>query len=119
MEADSTSSCFEVRWLIMAWPLLLQPLCLLFGDGSDGTVLGRYAAVHLHTSFAESAKRGEGLEVSGLHESEVVGSDAEDVVHEEPAVFADELVHRGRLAGTVLAVNLLGLILSVLIINGC
>ena len=73
-------------------------------------MLGRDTAVHLHTTFAKTADRLESLEIRGLHEAEVVGTDAEDVVHENPTVFADDFIHRRSLARTTLAVNLLWLI---------
>ena len=63
-----------------------------------------------HGSLAKMAKVMEFLEVCSLHESEVVGLDAEDVVHQQPLVFSYKLEHRGSLARAPLGVNLLGLI---------
>ena len=93
------------------FPIFFQAFGFGLGDGGDSAMLLLGEVGTTGGTVAEMAEWAEGLEVGGLHESEVVGIDAEDVVHEEPFVLPDELVHRGGFAGSVLGVNLLRLVL--------
>ena len=69
-------------------PIGFQPLSFFFGDGGHGAMLLLGEVGAGGGSVAEVAERAEGLEVGGLHEAEVVGPYAEDVVHQQPAVLA-------------------------------
>ena len=70
-------------------------------------MLGRGEVGGLHRAFVEAPDRGPGLEVGRLHEAEIVGVDAENVVHRHPLVLADALPGVRGLAGAPLPVDLL------------
>ena len=98
------------RLLLPCVPILFQTLGLGLGDVDDTAVLRRREVLNLHLSLAEAAQGREGLEVAGLDEAEVVGPDAEHVVHHYPLVLTDALPYVGCLAGAVLGVNLLDMV---------
>ena len=62
-------------------------------------------------TITKVAEWAEGFEIGGFHKTKVVWSDAKDVVHENPFVLSDNLVHRWSLASAFLIVYLLWLIL--------
>ena len=97
-------------FLLLFVPILLQTLGLCLGDMDDRAMLGRYEVSHLHLALAEAAKGREGLEVGGLYEAKVIGTDAEHVVHDDPLLLTNALPHIRRLAGPILGVNLLSVI---------
>ena len=79
-------------------------------DRDHAAVLGRGEVRGLHRPFVEAAEGRPGLEVGRLHEPEIVGIDAEDVVHRHPFVLSDALPGVRRLAGSALPVDLLGVV---------
>ena len=62
-------------------------------------VFGRREISRLHHSFVETSQVLEIHEVGSLDESEVMGVDAVDVVHQYPFVFSDTLPEVGSFAG--------------------
>ena len=97
-------------FLLLVCPILLQALGLSLGDMDDRAVLGRHEVGQLHLTLAKVTKRCEGLEVGGLDEAEVIGTDGVDVVHDDPLLLADTLPHVGSFATRTLGVNLLGVV---------
>ena len=85
--------------------VLFQSACFFSCDMNDGTVLGALKIVGLHYAFVEATKWGESLEVGSLYETEVMRTDAEDVVHYHPAVSADTPPGVRSLTGTWFGVH--------------
>ena len=83
---------------LLLFPVFLKTLGVLLGDVGDCTVFLLGESVAVGGSVAESSQMLESLEVCGLHKSEIVGLDGENVVHKQPLVLTDELEHGGCLA---------------------
>ena len=103
-------TALDFGWLRLAGPVALQALGLGLGDVDDRPMLGRHEIGGLHHPFVETSERFEGLEVAGLDKSEVMGSDAVDIVHDDPLVLADAFPNVRSLATAVLGVYLLSMI---------
>ena len=104
-------TALDVGWLRLAGPVALQALGLGLGDVDDRPMLGRHKIGGLHHPLVETSERLEGLEVAGLDESEVMGSDAVDIVHDDPLVLTDALPYVWSLTTTVLRVYLLSMVI--------
>ena len=100
----------HLRLLLPGIPVVLKAPGFGLGDLDDAAVLRCGEIRGFHHTLVETSQRLEGLEVRGLHESEVMGTDAEDVVHHHPFVLADTFPHIRGLTTLRLCVYLFGVI---------
>ena len=103
------TAAYSLRLLLPFVPILLQAFGLSLGDMNHAAVLGRLEIGQLHHAFIEMAQWRKGLEIRGFEESEVMGVDAINVIHDNPFLLTDALPHVRSLTSSALSINLFGM----------